>query len=464
MKKSGFSYLELIISMGLVIMVVILTTPFLTHVEKAALSTSGEFHCYTELVREPSGDESWHLAQYQRVGNTIEEKHFLPPAAPSDAKFYKGQVTKDEDGKEFCVFVRPSNVVNFKVQLFGGGGSGSKPVYLEEQEGKHTILKGMGGSNAISVTQVDSLTNAAAEGDVDTIKIYNCNDNDVLNDFKVVDTEKKYKNCVGIGGGVGISSTDADKIYSNGLRDTLKRNFYLKNYRQSDYSLTRQLFNNPTLLTKISSYFDSLNRGDEVAVQSAFDSVINATWTDGADFLPQRIKDVGENGKDTFFIFDSDENPVFASGGTGGVTTYDHEVIVDTTSEAKIFSEFKDFELHISYIDYFKKPDNYYVVPGSNGSYFDFGFGAHAALGGHCLKVENPDGSYTEDTCRGDMAQLKQKEPHVIMVAGVPKFKPNSYGAGGGGGAYKFNVAEPLPDKGSDGGYGTGGAIIIEWN
>ena len=106
MKKSAFSYLELIICMSLVTAAIMLSMPLSTQNQNNATDIYGEFRCFAEYDND---FKDYRLYQQQRYN--------------SSALSQKRDVS--DTG---CVFTRPSGVASFTVTVVGGGGGGSKPT------------------------------------------------------------------------------------------------------------------------------------------------------------------------------------------------------------------------------------------------------------------------------------------------------------------------------------------------
>lgn len=114
MKKYGFSYLELIICMALVVMVVILSTPYLTHVETPPASSFGMFVCYAYFDKEQN---KWVL-KYNEKRNSSE---YVRTAAKE---------VSNDTGK--CKFSLPKGVSVYNITLYGGAGAGGSAAKAGE--------------------------------------------------------------------------------------------------------------------------------------------------------------------------------------------------------------------------------------------------------------------------------------------------------------------------------------------
>ena len=112
-RKPAFSYLELVFSMVIVVIVLSLSLPLLTRRSKAPTnSTYGEFRCYTAYNAETNSYDL--LEQYRYNSDTL--------SAPKKVNT--------------CQFSRPSNVIAYSITLSGGGGGGSKTLF-ETEDNEH---------------------------------------------------------------------------------------------------------------------------------------------------------------------------------------------------------------------------------------------------------------------------------------------------------------------------------------
>jgi len=114
-KKSAFSYVELVISMSLIVMVVMLATPFLTKGSKVTTG-SGKFVCYMD-----SAGVVWQKVKY----------------ISGDKETVYGPENLGIGGE--CIFERPKNASGYSVTLVSGGAA--------YKQATHTSVTGKNGSH-----------------------------------------------------------------------------------------------------------------------------------------------------------------------------------------------------------------------------------------------------------------------------------------------------------------------------
>lgn len=164
-QKRAFSYIELIITMALVVVVIIMSAPFLSGMSKKDVMQTGQYICYARFI-----DNGWKLFENVRY-NT---KEF--PAEDSEVT---------ERG---CEFYKPNgNIVNYQITLIGGGGSGSMPYFTSANNQYIDVAEGQNGGDGEKKENTDSLENLFDDG---TLNIGLCSD----------DSSEDVKACVGKGG------------------------------------------------------------------------------------------------------------------------------------------------------------------------------------------------------------------------------------------------------------------------
>ena len=466
MKKQGFSYIELIISMGLVVMVVFLTTPFLTHLEKNSTVKFGEYRAYAKYTCKDtsippekcncSEDEcDWILFQNTRrsaAEYNIEEEKPCPFADYSDDKI------------QVCAFILPKNISNYKVHLYGGGGEGSRPYYNEYSTtySVFNVSKGVGGENGQFVTKLDSLAKATTNDDDSIVRIYKCEDV-LMTKFPYIDSttitvggeQDEPKNCIGTGG-YGENDDfyeNTRQIYSNDIRDDIKKRFLLGKLDERHLALARTYYkDNMELLSDMREYLKAKNQGDVQEAEKYFDKLLSGNWDGGtSNVIPINISSVGNPGGDTFFRFDDNNDPAIAFGGKGGITYSDNiEEYFATDAQSLESSDGNPPE--------FFKYGASYIIMGTEGGFSNAGAGGAK---GDCLGIDN---DYNETYCKGSSPIVfdcvKNSKLYTCSEGNSRVFR---FGAGGGGGAFKrtneTNGAYKYP-----GGFGAGGAVVIEWN
>ena len=149
-QKRAFSYIELIISMALVVIVILLTAPFMAGMSKKDIRPFGEYICYARYI-----DGEWKLFQNTRVNSD---------------KFPADDLEISEG--ETCIFSKPSGVVGmYLITLIGGGGSGSMPYFSGSDNMCMYVALGEDGKPGESKTTTDSLSRLFED---DEIKIGFC--------------------------------------------------------------------------------------------------------------------------------------------------------------------------------------------------------------------------------------------------------------------------------------------------
>ena len=163
-QKRAFSYIELIITMALVVVVIIMSAPFLSGMSKKDVMHTGQYICYARYI-----DGKWKL---------FENVKYNTDAFPAE----DSEVT--ERG---CEFYKPNgNIVNYQVTLIGGGGSGSMPYFTSADNQYIDVAAGQDGANGEKKENIDSLENLFDDG---TLNIRLCRDD-----------SEDVKACVGKGG------------------------------------------------------------------------------------------------------------------------------------------------------------------------------------------------------------------------------------------------------------------------
>ena len=164
-QKCAFSYIELIITMALVVVVIIMSAPFLSGMSKKDVMQTGQYICYARFI-----DNGWKL---------FENVRYNTDAFPAE----DSEVT--ERG---CEFYKPNgNIVNYQITLVGGGGSGSMPYFASADNQYINVAAGQDGANGEKKENTDSLENLFDDG---TLNIRLCSD----------DSSEDVKACVGKGG------------------------------------------------------------------------------------------------------------------------------------------------------------------------------------------------------------------------------------------------------------------------
>ena len=219
MKKSAFSYLEIIIAMTLVVMIAILTAPLMTSMGKKSTPMYGEYKCYARLV-----DGEWRLFENQRVNTDTypAEDNELESEAP-------------------CNFTKPAgNISSYTVVLYGGGGSGSMPYFITAKSDAINLAPGESGKSGEKKSIVDSLDKAF---DTDgTMSIYLC------------DSPNAKKNCIGKGGEVNLAqSSVAPKERIEKIKVNLKQGGELS-VSDEDYIRNSECKNNNTVINAMDNY------------------------------------------------------------------------------------------------------------------------------------------------------------------------------------------------------------------
>lgn len=216
LEKFGFSYIELIITMALVVVVIMMTSPFLSGMSKREDVHKGEYKCYARYVESNNPNKrGWKLFENTKI----------------NSKNYSGDDSEARDN--ICEFYRPNgNITSFRITLIGGGGSGSMS-YLDENSNESQYIyaiPGQPGKPGQSTVILDSLENLFdSEG---TLKIRLCDDMD-NSDIRI---------CIGKGGNLnqeyGTSYKRVEKLWeiadklSNGAKLTERQRqdlIHLKN-------------------------------------------------------------------------------------------------------------------------------------------------------------------------------------------------------------------------------------------
>ena len=459
MKKSAFSYLELIISMGLVVMVVFLTTPFLTHMEKNTTAKFGEYRAYAKFVKKDdllhdfpkfewtsSDNEDWVLFQNVRRGAA---EYNMDQEAPCPLN--------EDKTKQICAFILPNKVTNYKVHLYGAGGEGSRPYYDEyaSTESMFSVSKGMGGTSGQFVTKIDSLTRAITNDDDTIVRFYKCSDI-FMDNFNFMSSEKingdEPKNCIGTRSYGNTRSTNPEDIYSNDIREDIKKRFLLGKFDESKLALARRYFS-PEIVQELNNYLKAKNSPQLADTEKElFDKLKNKEWTNQGSAMPYNINNVGYSGGDTFFTFDDSNAPVIAFGGKGGITYKDRSEEYQT-NEALSLDEF------VGTSNDFYKTGSKYIITGTQGAYSNAGSGG---VGGDCLNAAKMSSS---DYCQGSspiVFACSKNDKQVACSTENPEVF--HFGAGGGGGAIRIDSENSSYPEIYDGGRGAGGAVVIEWN
>lgn len=202
-KKNAFTYLELIISMSLIVLVMLLSTPFLVAMSRSKVNAFGEYKCYARFV-----DGQWRLFQNERL----------------NAKTFPADDVMVQNGKA-CEFTKPSgNVLSYTVTIQGGGGSGSSPYFYGGDEQGILVAPGQDGQWG-EVKVINDNLNRSFAGDVLQIKF--CDDSSVHKDINGMPDVT----CIGKGGGInpdyGYSYTTKERfegiirnLFESGLNDS----------------------------------------------------------------------------------------------------------------------------------------------------------------------------------------------------------------------------------------------------
>ena len=170
MKKTAFSYLELLFGMVIVVSIFLASVPFVTHRITVPTSVSGEYVCFTAYNNSTvGGTGSFRLYEsIKRAGGA-----------------YSTPVDVTDVG---CTFFKQKNVKQYTVTVIGGGGAGNVPENVNDA--------GSRGGNGERITVTTSL--AGTWDDAGILTINKCKKSDVF--INTNPYEEEFKHCVGSGG------------------------------------------------------------------------------------------------------------------------------------------------------------------------------------------------------------------------------------------------------------------------
>lgn len=118
--KHGFSYIELVFAMVIVVILLAVSAPFMTRKNLSSTGSGyGEYQCWA-VYDETDG---WVLYEKSRYNTAVYDN-------PNGKKVLQ------------CRFMKPINVDSYEVTLVSGGGGGSMPYYVDDvYDGIHNLLK-----------------------------------------------------------------------------------------------------------------------------------------------------------------------------------------------------------------------------------------------------------------------------------------------------------------------------------
>ena len=269
MKKSAFSYLELIIAMGLIVVIIILTAPVMTSMAKKSNHLYGEYKCYARLV-----DNKWKLFENERVNSDTYS------------------VTDNEIAEDStCKFTKPAgNISSFTVTIYGGGGSGSMPYFDTAKTETIDFAPGNHGEAGEEKTVSDSL-------------MFNENGEMIIS---LCDDTDSIENCVGKGGEVNyeeISKAPRERV----LR--IKYNLEEGEMTSSDIDYL-QSGNNNIIKNALSAYLSDKSTDNRTKLINSLNSY---------NGIPDNSKYTGNSGKPSGIIL-SGGKYITALGGKYGVS------------------------------------------------------------------------------------------------------------------------------------------------
>lgn len=115
MKKCAFSYVELIFAMIFIVVMMVITLPFLSQRVKKNIDVFGEYRCWVQATGEF-------------------DEHGAPLTAFYEQSRYNMDTLSEPVRVDQCVFNRPIGATNFKITLVGGGGGGIAASGAEYKE------------------------------------------------------------------------------------------------------------------------------------------------------------------------------------------------------------------------------------------------------------------------------------------------------------------------------------------
>jgi type II secretory pathway pseudopilin PulG len=271
-KKSAFTYLELIISMSIIVLVTILTTPFLVVLSTPKISPAGGYVCYAKYE-----GGVWKLYENLRLNTT--------------------NFSSQDKQVETCNFNKPAgNVGSYIITVYGAGGSGSAPYFHER---KLFIAPGDDGIQGEIKTVV-------AKSIPDKLSIGICNGGN------------EAQTCIGKGGEKNI---EYDTSYIKWERiQTIINNIEKRIFAKNDFAYIKN---------NLENYNNQCGRDEEDYNKENIPSECTG-FLDNMKNL-ERDLNSGHSGGYTQFMLSSGEL-IIANGGRGGISDPNHSTTYSMTT------------------------------------------------------------------------------------------------------------------------------------
>ncbi|MBQ7286987.1 MAG: hypothetical protein IJW73_04420 [Candidatus Gastranaerophilales bacterium] len=505
MKKSAFSYLELIICMTVVVSAIMLSAPLLTGNPGGNSDIFGEFRCFSEYDELSKG---YKLYQQER---------------------YNSQTLSAKKEVDECIFTKPVGANSYTITLSGGGGGGAsaainkenlnfnqiKEIELPGTEGalpaklgmlpsealdyvscsgssctyKHTatgfeasiskfknkkmqrvidVYPGMSGSAGDVITKTSSLVNNFNIDD--SIKITLCKNGKISS----TDAEERY--CVGEGG-MGGKAVSLGNYYTvvGILQDLVRAHKFptqpyvglgdgkIDNYDLVNLKNAVSSTDSAQPYVKVNNYVNSRTEGNFLAAYNALSQILNLQRT-----VVNPNDSDGHDGEYSRFLISDSEN-LIANGGKGARTSQNIEHIFDKSGNDK-----QDFQEDGSY--------TFYVRKGEDGKYNSKVYATSGGAGGYCscsgYACTNCNGNNGKDIgAGGGGGSIAFKSREMLNIYETTSFflrnsdqeLGSEYNVGDKPLPHKFEPVDELDEiyheqyYSGAGGNGGGGAIIINW-